>query len=116
MRYNKKAAQFVRHADFRKDPVMNPLGTPSGKIEIYSKTIEGYKLEDCPPHPTWMEPTEFFNKGKQGELQLMTAHAAHRLHSQFNYARFVKSMRLLIVSLFPSIPKMRKRMALRPVT
>ncbi|NOH34613.1 molybdopterin guanine dinucleotide-containing S/N-oxide reductase [Vibrio chagasii] len=87
MKFNKKAAQFVRHADFRKDPVMNPLGTPSGKIEIFSKTIEGYKLADCPAHPTWIEPTEFFGKAKGDELQLMTAHAAHRLHSQFNYAK-----------------------------
>lgn len=87
MKFNKKAAQFVRHADFRKDPVLNPLGTPSGKIEIYSKTIEGYQLDDCPPHPTWLEPTEYTGNAKQGELQLMTAHAAHRLHSQFNYAK-----------------------------
>lgn len=86
MRINKKAAQFVRHADFRNDPVMNPLGTPSGKIEIYSKTIEGYGLDDCPPHPTWLEPTEWLGRAKDEELQLMTAHAAHRLHSQFNYA------------------------------
>lgn len=68
IKFSKKAAGFVRHADFRKDPVMNPLSTPSGKIEIYSKTIEGYGYEDCPPHPTCMEPTEFFGSAKDGEL------------------------------------------------
>ncbi|TKF65087.1 molybdopterin guanine dinucleotide-containing S/N-oxide reductase [Vibrio sp. F13] len=87
MKWNEKNAQFVRYADFRENPIMNPLGTPSGKIEIFSKTIEGYKLDDCPPHPTWMEPTEYTGNAKDGELQLMTAHAAHRLHSQFNYAK-----------------------------
>ncbi|WP_261885581.1 molybdopterin guanine dinucleotide-containing S/N-oxide reductase [Vibrio pomeroyi] len=87
MKWNEKNAQFVRYADFRENPIMNPLGTPSGKIEIFSKTIEGYKLDDCPPHPTWMEPTEYIGNAKDGELQLMTAHAAHRLHSQFNYAK-----------------------------
>ncbi|NOH91448.1 molybdopterin guanine dinucleotide-containing S/N-oxide reductase [Vibrio sp. AIC-3] len=87
MKWNEKNAQFVRYADFRENPIMNPLGTPSGKIEIFSKTIEGYQLDDCPPHPTWMEPTEYTGNAKDGELQLMTAHAAHRLHSQFNYAK-----------------------------
>ncbi len=68
------------------DPIMNPLGTPSGKIEIFSKTIEGYQLEDCPPHQRgWHQPVH--RQCKDGELQLMTAHAAHRLHSQFNYAK-----------------------------
>ncbi|MFS1988078.1 molybdopterin guanine dinucleotide-containing S/N-oxide reductase [Vibrio splendidus] len=87
MKWNDKNAKFVRYADFRENPIMNPLGTPSGKIEIFSRTIEGYKLDDCPPHPTWMEPTEYTGNAKDGELQLMTAHAAHRLHSQFNYAK-----------------------------
>ncbi|WP_165310641.1 molybdopterin guanine dinucleotide-containing S/N-oxide reductase [Vibrio ziniensis] len=86
MKWNEKNAKFVRHAAFREDPVLNPLGTPSGKIEIYSKTIEGYNLKDCPPHPTWLAPDEYTGNAKDGELQLMTAHAAHRLHSQFNYA------------------------------
>lgn len=86
MKWNEKNAQFVRYADFREDPILNPLGTPSGKIEIYSKTIEGYNLEDCPPHPTWIEPTEWALRTNDDHLQLMSSHAAHRLHSQFNYA------------------------------
>lgn len=77
----------MRYADFRADPILNPLGTPSGKIEIYSKTLAGFNLPDCPAHPTWLAPDEFTGNAKQGELQLMTAHAAHRLHSQFNYAQ-----------------------------
>lgn len=87
MRYNEESANFVRHGAFREDPILNPLGTPSGKIEIYSKTIESYQLDDCPPHPTWIAPDEYVGSAKEGELQLMTAHAAHRLHSQFNYAK-----------------------------
>ena len=31
---------FVRHADFRADPLLNALGTASGKFELYSKAIE----------------------------------------------------------------------------
>ncbi len=86
MKWNDKNAKFVRHAAFREDPILNPLGTPSGKIEIYSKTIDSYKLEDCPAHPTWLEPDEYTGNASKDELQLMTAHAAHRLHSQFNYS------------------------------
>jgi trimethylamine-N-oxide reductase (cytochrome c) len=33
-----------------------------------------------------MEPTEWMFNYNDGELQLMTSHLAHRLHSQFNYA------------------------------
>ena len=86
MKWNEKNAQFVRFADFREDPILNPLGTPSGKIEIFSNTIASYNLPDCPPHPTWMEPDEYRGNAAPDELQLMTAHSAYRLHSQFNYA------------------------------
>lgn len=39
---------WVRFADYREDPLMNPLGTPSGKIEIYSATIAAMQYDDCP--------------------------------------------------------------------
>ncbi|WP_058913400.1 trimethylamine-N-oxide reductase 2 [Entomohabitans teleogrylli] len=90
MRQNEKNDKYVRYADFRSDPVMNPLGTPSGKIEIYSKTIEGYNYKDCPPHASWIEPDEWKGSADKDQLQLLTAHPAHRLHSQLNYASLRK--------------------------
>ncbi|MCZ4335668.1 molybdopterin guanine dinucleotide-containing S/N-oxide reductase [Aeromonas hydrophila] len=90
MKWNEQNAKFIRYARYREDPVMNPLGTPSGKIEIYSRTIAGFNYADCPPHPTWLPPTEWVGSAKPGELQLMTSHAAHRLHSQLNYAALRK--------------------------
>ena len=50
--------QFVRYGDYREDPLLEPLGTPSGKIEIFSRNIEKMGYADCPAHPTWMEPIE----------------------------------------------------------
>ena len=49
---------YVMLADFRADPAANPLATPSGKIEIYSDTIERFNYDDCAPHPCWFEPAE----------------------------------------------------------
>jgi trimethylamine-N-oxide reductase (cytochrome c) len=77
--------QFVRYADFREDPILNPLGTPSGKIEIYSKTIEKMKYKDCKAHPSWLEPAEWVGmKSKPAEFALISPHPTHRLHSQLN--------------------------------
>ncbi len=81
---SERTRSFVRHADYRDDPLLSPLGTPSGKIEIYSRTIEGFGYDDCPPHPTWMEPLE--RLGGAGSdaypLHVTTAHPGDRLHSQ----------------------------------
>jgi trimethylamine-N-oxide reductase (cytochrome c) len=52
------AKSFVRYKKFRDDPLLDPLGTPTGKIEIFSRNIEKMGYDDCPPHPTWMEPVE----------------------------------------------------------
>lgn len=74
---------FVRYADFREDPILNPLGTPSGKIEIYSETIEKMQYDDCKAHPTWFEPIEWLGmRNKPAEFAMITAHPALRLHSQ----------------------------------
>ncbi|WP_456410804.1 trimethylamine-N-oxide reductase TorA [Oceanithermus sp.] len=80
------AKRYVRYADFRRDPDLNPLGTPSGKIEIYSRTIEKFGYDDCPPHPTWLEPAEWLGgaKAKRYPLHLVSPHPKYRLHSQLD--------------------------------
>ena len=44
---------------FRADPQANPLQTPSGKIELFSERIAGYRYEDFAPHPQWRPPVEW---------------------------------------------------------
>ncbi len=79
--------QWVRHGDFREDPLLEPLGTPSGKIELYSKTIEKMGYKDCPPHAVWMEPVEWLGskKAAQYPLHLLSPHPKERVHSQMNH-------------------------------
>ena len=50
-------ADAVLYEDFRTDPERAPLGTPSGRIEIFSAAIDAFGYTDCPGHPTWMPPT-----------------------------------------------------------
>lgn len=72
--------------DFRKNPIVNPLGTASGKIEIFSEKVASYGYDDCPGHPTWMEPTEWLG-GKLAEdypFALLTSKSRYRLHSQLD--------------------------------
>lgn len=45
------AGDFVLFEDFRRDPQRHALRTPSGRIELYSKTLAGFGLDDCSPHP-----------------------------------------------------------------
>lgn len=74
---------FVRYGKFREDPLLNPLGTPSGKIEIYSKNIEKMGYDDCGPHPKWMEPVERLGgPSTKYKLHIATSHPKSRLHSQ----------------------------------
>ena len=79
-------ADHVMFAGFRKDPENNPLGTASGKIEIYSQKIASYKYADCPPHPTWLEPNEWLGSKKAAKfpLHLDSPHPRFRLHSQLD--------------------------------
>lgn len=78
-----EAKSFVRYADYRGDPLLEPLGTPSGKIEIFSRNIEKMGYDDCGPHPMWMEPIERLGtKSAKFPFHLNTAHPQYRLHSQ----------------------------------
>jgi len=77
------AKGFIRHKSFRDDPLLNALGTASGRIEIYSSNIARMKYDDCPPHPTWMEPIERLGgPGTKYPLHIVSSHPKSRLHSQ----------------------------------
>ncbi|MDO5630096.1 MAG: molybdopterin-dependent oxidoreductase, partial [Mobilicoccus sp.] len=78
---------IVAFEDFRRDPVAHRLATPTGRIELFSRTIAGYGLPDCPPHPTWMEPTEWLGgeRAHAWPLHLIANQPRTRLHSQLDH-------------------------------
>lgn len=73
-------------ADFRADPVAHRLGTPSGRIEIFSETIDGFGYDDCAGHPTWYPPTEWLGgpRAQTYPLHLIANQPATRLHGQLD--------------------------------
>lgn len=71
--------------NFFEDPLDSPLGTPSGKIELFSKKIASYKYDDCYGHAAWFEPVEYLGKKtKEAPFHLVSPHPKYRLHSQMN--------------------------------
>ena len=81
--------------DFRSDPLNNPLSTPSGKIEIFSKTVDSFKYDDCPGHPTWLEPCEWLgNKNNNYPLHLISNQPKNKLHSQMDHGSYSKSFKI----------------------
>ena len=77
----------MRYGEFRADPLLNPLGTPSGKIEIYSDTVAKMNYNDCKGYPTWMVPEEYAgNVTTEAPLALVTPHPYYRLHSQLCFS------------------------------
>jgi biotin/methionine sulfoxide reductase len=77
---------FVMLQDFQADPEQSPLRTPSGKIEIFSETIDGFGYDDCPGHPAWMEPAEWLHSPETDRfpLHLIANNPRTRLHSQLD--------------------------------
>ncbi len=70
---------------FRKDPVGSPLGTPSGRIELFSETIASFGYSDCPGHPAWMEPAEWLGNADTYPLHMISNQPKTRLHSQWDH-------------------------------
>ncbi len=80
-----EGSEWVRHEAFRKEPDLEPLGTATGLIEIYCKTIADMNYDDCQGHPMWFEKAERSHggpKSKQFPLHLQSCHPNKRLHSQ----------------------------------
>ena len=75
--------KYVRHEEFRKDPIANKLKTVSGKIEIFSQKIKDFGFIG---YPTWMEPQEWLGskETKEYPFHLLSPHPAYRLHTQMD--------------------------------
>ena len=74
-------------APFRDDPQAAPLGTPSGRIEIFSERIDGFGYDDCPGHPVWFPPTEWLGTASDdAPLHLVSPQPGDKLHSQLESA------------------------------
>ncbi|OFJ55358.1 molybdopterin oxidoreductase [Mycolicibacterium grossiae] len=73
-------------ADFRADPVAHRLGTPSGRIEIFSADIDTFGYHDCVGHPAWFAPQEWLGgpRAQRFPLHLLANQPASRLHGQLD--------------------------------
>ncbi len=84
-------------SDFRSDPVRHALATPSGKIEIFSTTIESYSYSDCGPHPAWYPPLEWLGAEKAKSsypLHLISNQPCGKLHSQLDHGKYSQSLKI----------------------
>jgi biotin/methionine sulfoxide reductase len=80
---------------FRRDPAGFALSTPSGKIEIFSATIDSFGYADCPGHPVWLEPAEWLGRHPRGyPLQLVANQPRRRLHSQLDVGAYSQEGKL----------------------
>jgi len=81
--------------DFRENPIKNALTTPSGKIEIFSKTVSEFGYDDCPGHPVWIEPCEWLGqKNKKFNIHLISNQPKNKLHSQMDHGNYSKSFKI----------------------
>ncbi len=80
---------------FRLDPEANLINTPSGKIELYSKTIADFDYDDCPGHPCWLEPAEWLGGDTaQYPLHLISNQPATKLHSQLDHGSVSRAAKI----------------------
>jgi biotin/methionine sulfoxide reductase len=91
---------------FRDDPIAAPLGTPSGRIELFSQEVAAMQDPEQPGHPVWRDPEEWLGAPLTTTypLHLLTPQPARRLHSQMEastYSRAGKRQGREVVMMHP---------------
>ncbi len=86
----------VMFADFRADPDLFRLATPSGRIEIFSDAIDGFGYDDCPGHPVWLEPVEWLGGAVAARypLHMISNQPRTRLHSQMDNGKISRDSKI----------------------
>ncbi|GAA4939698.1 molybdopterin guanine dinucleotide-containing S/N-oxide reductase [Streptomonospora halophila] len=81
---------------FRADPGAHPLATPSGRIELYSRTVDSFGYDDCPGHPAWLPPPERLGteRARRWPLLLVANQPRGRLHSQQDMGAYSRSLEI----------------------
>lgn len=81
---------------FRADPDDRRLPTPSGRIELFSATIDGFGYSDCPGHPAWLEPEEWLGseRAKDFPLHAIANQPSSRLHGQLDAGRYSQASKV----------------------
>ena len=82
------------------DPDNNPFPTPSGKIEIYSETLDKMDFQESqygssiPPIPEYIPDTESADSplAKEYPLQLITPHHKYRSHTVFSNTKSLRRL------------------------
>ena len=76
----------VLFESYRENPEENPLNTPSGRIELFSTTIDSFGYDDCPGHAAWLEPAEWLGSDQTARhpLHMLSNQPQARLHSQLD--------------------------------
>lgn len=82
-------------ADFRADPVAEALPTPSGRIELFSETIAGFDLPDCPGHPSWFASRDRAQDTDGSfPFAMLSGQPKTRLHSQLDNGAYSLSHKI----------------------
>jgi anaerobic selenocysteine-containing dehydrogenase len=106
-KWKREGEPLVGLRPFRENPDGNPLNTPSGKIEVFSKSLwdlarswelpEGDVISALPEyHPTWgMPPNTRSDKqsdeqSREFPLQLVGHHYKQRTHSTYGNSSWLK--------------------------
>jgi len=80
---------------FRENPQNNPLPTPSGKIELYSQTIDAFGYNDCVGHACWFEPVEWLGGDvSKHPLHLISNQPATKLHAQLDHGSVSRAAKI----------------------
>jgi biotin/methionine sulfoxide reductase len=82
----------ARFEKFRLDPIVHPLETPSGRIELYCEAVAQADPQQ-PGHAHWKDPEEWLGGivAQNYPIHLLTPQPEKRLHSQMEQSSISRS-------------------------